>query len=299
MTSSDISSMTAEEDAAFAAMAAADTPAEAEEEQELPEAEEGAVEPAQAAARKPTTVPHQALHAEREEHKKTRSALEQEKRDRAADMARLDERLRIIQQVQTPQEQAKPAAEVPDPETDPIGFLKHVQQQQKAEAERSQQTQAQQRDAQERQAFVNDYVGVVDEYRKSSPEFQDAYNFALNARASELSFMGMSPMQVKQALENEELGLALAAVKAGRHPGDQLMEYAKLRGWKAKPKPNEAAEQIARLADGVRDGKSLSQAGGSASPGQMTASQLLKMSAEDFDTWTSKHPAQTKRLMGA
>lgn len=297
--------MTAEQDAAFAAMQAAETENvtdEAEEGQEGAEAgPEEPVEGADAAAapKGPKTVPHGALHAEREEHKKTRSALEQERQKHAADMARVEERLRIIQQMQAPpQDQQKPA-EMPDPQTDPIGALNFLLAERKAGQEQAQQHAVQTRQQQERQAFVNDYVTAVADYKSKNPDLQDAYNFALAARKTELEYMGMNPQQVREALENEELALAVNGIQRGIHPGDMIMGYAKMRGWQPKAQPGGAAAEVERLAAGVKGGKSLSQAGGGATPGQMTAEQLLKMSDEDFDAWTRKNPAQAKRLMGA
>lgn len=302
MTDRTTASTAEEQDAALMAQMAEELGEKSQQEPEDGQAEAGAAETApetEEPAGKPRTVPHQALHAEREEHKKTRAALEEERRQRAADMARLEERLRIIQGVNQPQEQPATEPDIPDPNKDPIGFLNWQREQALKAREQGKQTEAQRAQETERQRFTSDYVAAIHDYGGKQADFKDAYDFAMQSRAAELRLFGATEEQVRQQLENDELSLAWAAVQSGVHPGERIMEFAKSRGWAKKAPAPDPAAAVERIAAGQKAGKSLSQVGGAPAGGEMTAEALLKMSNEEFFAWTEKNPAKAKRLLGA
>lgn len=298
--------MSAEEDAALAAQAEPDAPEEENEGEDTGEPEDAAAEAPEATqqAGKPKTVPHKALHAEREEHKKTKTALEQERIQRAADMARLEERVKAMQERFAPPE----TKEDPDPEPDgnkyPLDWI-DWQSRQNAATKARQAEQAQLREQQQQiEAFTADYREAAEEYSRQNPDFREAYDFLVQSRMTELQMLGLDRRSAQKALHQEEMAIALSAMQNRENPGERLIKLAQHRGWtKAAPVADddagaEAAAELDRIASGQKGGKSLSQAGGSAGGAEMTAERLLKMDNDEFDAWMSKHPAQAKRIMG-
>ena len=93
----------------------------------------------------------------------------------------------------------------------------------------------------------------------------------------------------------------MSASQRGVSAAELLYNVAHQRGYSAKAAArngNGADEQIERVATGQQRSPTLSGTGGGAASTKMTAEQLLSMSNDEFDTWTSKNPAATARLMG-
>lgn len=313
--------LSAEEDAVFAAMASGDddtptqTPVDAGGEGAAEAADPAPADadpPADPATdpKRPKTVPHEALHQERERRKQVEKDLQAAREERA----RFDERLRIMQEAFQRQNQpADPAAKgPPDPRKDPAGFNAWLFDQHQAAraraAQEAQQGQQKQVQTQRYEQFVTSYRQQLNDYVAEEPALQEAYDYLSQTRGEELVAMGYSPADAKKMLHREELQLANLAMRAGVNPGQRLVELAKRRGWKPKAAADaekaaadaaDPAKKVERIADGQSRGKSLAQAGGSASPTEMTANQLLAMSEEDFAAWTEKNPAKAKSLMGA
>jgi len=302
MTTDDNFAMTAEEDAQLAEMQAAEKAAPETEAEDTEEEAEGAVEAPEAeqTAKPKTTVPHQALHQEREERKKVQVALETERRDRAVERARFEERMAVINERLAPPEAAKP--EIPDPDKDPIGALNALLKQEGERKQRDAEAQKQTTEQRQIESFTNDYRVAAREYAAKNPDFGDAYKFLAEHRINELMLTGYDEVSAQKVLHNEELGIALTAMQAGENPGERLIKLARHRGWSKKPPvaPNgAAAAELDRLEAGQKGAKSLSQAGGGVGETGMTAASLLAMSDDEFHTWTEKHPAQTKKLLGS
>ena len=296
--------LTQEEEAAFVAMQdEIAQPANEQVEQpetevtEQPEAREKAAEGQEQRSK---TVPHAALHEERERRK----SVEAENVRLREDRARFDERLKVIQELNRPKEQESDLG--PDPETDPVGAINWMRNQQAKWAEQSRQVTAQQAEQQRQQAMraslVDAYRADANQFRAATPDFNDAYAYLLKARQEELAAIGLSPSEIAYSVEQDELGIAERALTSGRSPAEVMYKIAQGRGYakKAAADPNaDAGQRIEKIAEGQERGKSLTQAGGGAAGTEMTAERLLKMSNAEFDEWTTKHPAQAKRLMGA
>lgn len=293
-----IGGMSAEDEAAFDAMQQAEIepPAPGETEATQTEAEGEDVDAQAVVEGKPKTVPHQALHAEREEHKKTQAELQRLREERA----RFDERLRIIQEMQQRREEPEPE-EVPDIETDPVGVIRHLQAELAELKQGGQQQTEQQREQARVQHLANAAVEDARQFKAKTADYGDAYEFWKTNRAEELAAFGVPAAQIPTILGNEQLSIAQNAFQRGVSPAETLYNVAKHRGYKAKAADfgeGEAAERVERVANGQQRSVSLSGTGGGASPSEMTASRLLAMSNEEFDAWTTKNPAKAARLMG-
>lgn len=298
--------MSKSEEAAFAAMqneeaqpAAEPEPAEAEPEQEAaeppPEVEEDEAPDGEAPpppAQQPKFVRHEALREERER----RYQLEAENRRLSEERARFDERLRVIQEMNQPA-----APEEPDENVDPIttiGFLKREIAALKAGGQQWSEQQRQ-------QALAAQIVSAAEydstAFRARTPDYADAYQHWMRSRGNEMQALGISPHEIPGRLQREEFDIAQQAFQRGASPAETLYEIAHQRGYNAKAAArngNGADEHIERVATGQQRSPTLSGTGGGAASIKMTAEQLLSMSNDEFDAWTSKNPAATARLMG-
>lgn len=291
--------MTASEEAALAAEAAAARSAGRNDATGGDAAPEG----------RERTVPHGALHAERAEHKKTRAALEEERRQRAAEGALFEERLRVLRELGNAAGADGPGGEG-GPEADHEADVADSGDPSEEEAaaiaafEAAMQAAADSRPGDGPDAaaaadpLLADYRASVAEVAAAEPDFPAAYDFLVDSRAREMSLAGYQPAEIRRALDLEERAIALAALQAGENPAERLMALARHRGWQSGAGDSAATERLDRLAAGQAGAKSLSQAGGSAAAPDMTVTRLLRMSDDDFQAWCDKHPARAKRIMG-
>lgn len=298
------------EEAALAEMQAEDEPVEEPEEEEGEEPsgepeEEPSEEPAEEPekAEKQKTVPHQALHEERERRKQVEDELRQAREERA----RFDERLRIIQEMnQRQQQQPQEVEEAPDWDLNPIEAGKYwerkLREREQYEQQQRAQYEQQQRQQQEWQQVYDHALNEWNGYKEQNPDAEDAYQHLLQSRAKEFEYAGYAPHEIAAAIHQDEAKTMLYARQKGIPLSKLVVGMAQARGWQPKAKesePSDAEERVERVSNGQSRNKSLSQAGGQAAPSEMTADRLLKMSNEEFDTWCGKHPKQAAKLMGA
>jgi hypothetical protein len=300
--------MSKAEDAAFAAMqevTSAPVEPEPADDQAEPEAaappaedEEGEAPEAEAEGeRKPERgqfVPHAAFHEER----RIRQQFEAENRRMSEERARIDERLRIIEEMNRPQPPEAPAWAV-----DPIAAGEHLQQRierlEQGWQQGSQQWTEQQQRAAQLQQIAQAASADADRFKAQTKDYDDAYRFWLQSRANEMQAFGVDPSRIVAELQQEEMDLATNAFQRRVSPAETLYTIARQRGYKAgNGHANTADRQIERVATGQERNRTLSGTGGGAAPVQMTATLLATMSNEDFDVWVSKNPRAADRLMG-
>lgn len=274
-----------------------------------PEVEDGGLD-----ENKGKFVRHGAFHQERE----LRKAAQRERDEFRLNLARLEERLRMVTEAgaaQPPAAAAQAPAEPmapPDPNEDIFGAYAHLQaelaalkagQQQMTEAQKTEQ--AQRVEATQRNEVLTAYRGDVQRTIAAQPEFAQAYEHLFSGRIAELQLLGVPEADAVQAVREEEFGIAQAAIQAGQSPAARLMQLAKLRGFAPKAAepaapaaPAEtAAERSARIAKGQAASLSLSSAGG-APAGELTLEMLASMSEADFAKMEKANPARVRALMG-
>lgn len=270
-----------------------------EEQEEQPQPEE-VEQPQQARDEKGRFVPHQALHAEREEHRKTRAELN-ELRER---QARLDERWQIMQA----QRQEPEGPELP-PDDDPLAKVEWVYEQIRRAQEqntRHQQelTQRQQQEQQTRQ--VTEYVD--NEYAKATqedPSVQEAFQHAFQSYQKELEVLGWRGPQLAQQLNTmlQQFQLTAAArMRDGESLSDFIRGVAETRGWKRNSgEPNlKLPDGLKKVADAQKASKTIGKVQGSAGGDEMSIDDLANMPQDEFNAWMAKpaNEAKFRRLMG-
>lgn len=231
-------------------------------------------------------VPIKAVHEARE---KARQAEE-----RARELERQVAEFQGYQRAQAErQQQAQEPEVVPDPETDPIGALKWMQQRNAQLEQRLQQEQQ----VREQQAglsqFQQHYANEMRAYVTQNPEAKDAYQFTFNNRVNELIALGVQPGQAHMQVQQEELGLAVDAFRSGRHPGDTIVALAKARGFtgkKAEVKADPQA-QVAQQQEKNKAAVGLSKGGSSPRNGP-TLEQILQLKGAAFDKAMEKYETE-------
>jgi hypothetical protein len=244
-----------------------------------------------------------ALHEERTK----RQLRDTELRETREKLANLEGKFSIIERLNAP-EPAAPA-KVPTAEEDIFGAVKHagetIAQMQKRLDDADAATKTATEETAKRATFVNNYKSDAAKFTEAKPDYMEAYNFILESRAAELRAIGYdTPEALHNALTADEMGIAEMAFAKGKSPAEMLYALATQRGYKpkaaapaaaAKPAAEEVLETIER---GQNANKSLSDLGGEAPGGAMTAAVLLAMPMDEFEAWTAKNPAKAKRIMG-
>jgi hypothetical protein len=215
---------------------------------ELPEATPAVPEPRQ------TTVPQQALHAEREKRKAAEKlaaerevALATVKTEREKEQAVLQARLDMLaaaMRVEAPAPAvatAAPVAEepIPDENTDPIGHFKALNR----KLERTVETQGailtglteQQRLAQQASELRNWGIAQEQAFAASEPAYAEAMAWLQKSRHDELTAIGIAdPAERQKIINGDVTSIAVNAKNAGANFAERLFRAAQTRGWQKK-----------------------------------------------------------------
>lgn len=195
---------------------------------------------------------------------------EQEQTER---FARLDERMRILNEaLATPAGQDQnPQDEDPEPdaEKDIFGYVQWQGRQLKKANERIETFENQGREQAAEREIANTYQ--VDAARFAASEegkaFADAYVYLIQQRNRELEIAGWTDVRKReQKIVQEEKGLVRGAIDAGQSPAKRIFELAKGRGFTPKVAPPPAQPQP------QKDPNAL-DAGGQRSPAQQQQPQ--------------------------
>lgn len=314
----------ADEQAAWAAMSGQEAPApdqveddpEPAEEFEAADDADGADEPAPAETAKPKTVPHGALHQERERRKQ----IEAEYAKTREQLAVLNDRWQTIQRLQQQAAEQQVPAQDDDPEPDPnqdifahqqwLSRRYHEQraflEQQQAAAYQAQQQQ------QEEAAVWSAWEQDVSSYSQQQQDFGDAAKFLSGMRDRALKAAAVLNPQFNDAgaraavIDQELAAIVRQARGTGQNAAAVIYNIAREYGYQAAaaaPQPGAAPampEKLANVQKAQAASKSLSQAGGQAGGAPMTAEALAAMAPDDFNAWYAK-PANAKlfkKMMG-
>lgn len=246
-----------------------------------------------------------ALHEERQMRKERDADL----RKAQTELAELRGKFSIIERLNLPGGENDPAAVVVPPTVDEdiFGAVKATGETVEQLKKRLDDADAATKAATERTTFVTNYKADAAKFEATKPDYRRAYDFILNSRAAELKAIGYdTPEALHNALSADEFAIAEMAFAKGKSPAEMLYALALQRGYKTAPaegeaKPGEggtAAERLETIAAGQAANKSLSDLGGEAPGGAMTAAQLIAMPMAEFEAWTEKNPAKAKKLMG-
>lgn len=240
------------------------------------------------------TVPHAALHQERELHKATREALAQ----RDMTITSMNETFgKVMGNLGDGQQEARGPRqiEVPSVDEDPVGHFQATNKNLESRVEYMQgqqpspeQAQAQ-HEQQQRQARAQAESNSAAE---ADPGFWHQYSFAQQAIRHDLKLQGYSAEQVEAIAWNWEDGMMGNAQNAGRPFPQLIKEFADGRGfqqWRQRQTGNgqkpSAGDKMAQLQAGAKAAVNVAGSG-DAAPGKGksgTLENLSSLQGSDFD----------------
>lgn len=205
--------------------------------------------------------------------------LEEERQARRA----LEEKFTALQEQLTAK--AAPPPEVPpDPELDPLGSMMHQLKTLNAQVESMTAARTQDSTQQEQQKqfekFVQSAREVRDEFVKTTPDFNDAYQHIRNVRTEDLRAVGVPAADINKLLLQDELALTQSAFQTGKNPAQEMYNMAKRYGYTAKAPAPAANAKIEELQKGMEAAKQPARAGGDFTP---TLANLRDASSADLN----------------
>lgn len=237
-------------------------------------------------------VPQGAMHAERERRKAAEKEL-QTAREQLQRIAAMREAAAARRTAAEAGQSAEPA-----PEADPAAHIEYLKAK-LAEIEGTQNQFVQERQVESlNQAETQQLHTVLSsseaELRQQKPDYDEAINHVVQARARELKLYGLTPVQIQQHLQEEVLDITRSAIAQGRSPAEIGYEIALLRGYTPGEAPTNAqpggqgsngggAARVAAIAAAQKGSRSLGQASGAAPPKDLNAQTIASMSEEEFD----------------
>ncbi len=238
-------------------------------------------------------VPHQALHAEREEHKKTKAELETIRQRQAV----LDDRWNTLLQFREQPKQETTAP--PDPNEDIFAFSKwqadRLKELEEKVTSRDKQEEQARTVAQQEQEVWNHWSESAKAYETEKTDFGDAVKHLSDMRMKQLS--GLALVEPAFASEQGRLGqinaelkqIVVGAKQAGQNPAHVVYELAKVYGFAppaaADPGKVELPEKLAAIDAAQTASRTLTTPGGRSAAEPMTAEAIASMSAPEFEAW--------------
>lgn len=246
-------------------------------------------------------VPHGALHAEREEHKKTRAEM-QELRDFKI---RMEERWRLAEELAAKEEPKQ--EQPPNPDEDIFAYARW-QAQKTAEleqklAERAQAEQQQQLQQRQEQAVWSHWNASVQSFAAENKDFGNAAKWLSEFRDKQLQTLSAADPQFADVgtrtrqIEQELRSIVINAAQRGQNPAATIYQIA--QGYGYKPSNVELPEQLQRVQKAQDASRSISQASGRSGADEVTPEMIANMSDTEFTAWYAKsgNAARLDRLM--
>lgn len=260
----------------------------------------------------------------RQRYTNVTQALREERTSRREATRQLADLQAQIEQLRAGQGQQSQAAQIPDPNQDPIGFLEHLAQQESARQAESA-AQRQNREVQEAQtravqSLVTDLGERERDFALENPDYFPAVNHLRSVRAEQYRAMGYAPEVAEQLVTRDALQTSADLIRQGKDPAQAWYALAKQSGYKpgaapdaaaaaaaaaagtpaapAAPAPaagatGTAAEALEKIRAGQEAAKSLSGAGGDANL-QPTVEHALSLRGAAFDSYFDNLAAQER-----
>lgn len=243
--------------------------------------------------RRRTRVPHEKFHAEREEHKKTKAALEIANQQ----LLRITEMRAAVQQAAREEHPEYGH----DPENDPTGVQYLAAELDRLKARETNRSVAQ-ADGQlahaENQLLLTQLLDSEAAAKAAMPDYDAAAQHLAAGRAQELMMLGHDAQAVQQMLADEVLEITRSAIASNRSPAELAYALARSRGYvpaapalgqngrpilsvRGAPSPASSA-MLDAIARGQRQGRSIGAMPGGGGNAQMTMADLAGLSDGEF-----------------
>lgn len=252
-------------------------------------------------------VPHAVFHAEREERKR----IQAERDELLSFKSAFLERQRWIQESQQQEQQPEPE---PDPDHDIFAALKHERAQRVALEKRITEREQSEQRATEEQQFESKvweyWQSSAQEYAQTQTDFGDAAKWLAELRDKQLTALGrvdarFSSKQARDAQIDTELkDIIVQAARQGISPAEMVYGLAKDYGYAGVTdtnKPLELPEKLKQVAAAQDASRTVAQAQGRSSGGELSLEQIMAMPRDEFTAWHAepKNARYYDRLIGA
>jgi hypothetical protein len=286
------------ESEAPAAEQAEAAPAEQEVVLEVPDAPTSATAAEAAPPEKHQTVPLPVLLEERNKARQIREQFEAERRQWTAAEARLQERLDILAQAMTRDQQSKQAA--PSFDDDPIAATVHGFQQTGEVVKNLQDKLAQIEKGQQAERFEQQLthaaIAAEQQFKAAAPDYDSAIEHLVNARGRELAALGYQGNQILEIMKGERSAVLQQSLQTGRNPAQVLYELAKVRGFAPKAAPPKGEQKMDALEAGSKAASGIDNVAGRQTK-SISLQSLIEMDDDEFYKLSSS-PKAFRRLFG-
>lgn len=214
-------------------------------------------------------------------------------REQRAEIRALRELMEMRPAGQQPQTQAQ-KAEVPDPEVDPIGFIKYAKGRLEGFDAERELTDKQAREQQAQQNNLHQLSQRMAEYevdfRGDHPDYDKAAEHFRDARIKELGEEGVHGQAANGALQQSLAEIVARAIRAGKDPAEVIYKLAKNRGFGV----DDGSKKLQTIERAQSAGKSLSNAGGASGNSELTIEHVNSLTGKEFTAAFARYKAQQK-----
>lgn len=188
----------------------------------------------------------------------------------------------------------EPSVSVPSYDEDPIGYLRHQQEQINSvlynQQQYLQQVAEQNKQQTEQNNLINSYKTQAKQFANENTDFADAYRYLVDSMKNEYRALGIPEEQLAQVLHDDEMSIVRNCTSMNKNPAEVLYNLAKVRGFSlTKPiKPTEPTAKISNIKKGLERSKSLSQ-GGHVDNNSVSLDDIASMSRKEFDEVWKKY----------
>lgn len=182
-------------------------------------------------------VPLGALQEERARRQELQDQNKQLMEQQAKMQERFQQMMERMAQPQQPQQPQEAPIEIPAFIDDPEGHINGLRQQLTRELEQVKQfqqqaMQQQQHGAQNQQ--LAQYVSAAEqEFTAKTPDYKVAADYFEQRKTAEYAALGLDPVTIRNQIQRDYQGLAMAAAQRGANPAEMLYNLAKAIGYTA------------------------------------------------------------------
>lgn len=209
----------------------------------------------------------------------------------------LDKLTKQLSDLQTAQRQKEEEANkpvAPDPEKDPLGYLtfqiNQVGEQVKAMQEAQTRTTKETAEQTQMRQFFDGVNSQIEAFKKTQPDYLDAYKHLVDLRTEDYKLRGMSPDQISQAIGREEMEILNGAVSQRKNPAEVVYALAKKYGYQQKSTTDVPPEKkVESKLDTIKKGLETTGAQRGAPPSQYSTEAVKEMSNAQLHDAVENH----------
>lgn len=232
-------------------------------------------------------VPHEALHAERMNRKELQAEFERYKQEAS-------ERFQTFEELKAQINEMRESRNHPDPDEDPFGAIQYENQKLREEMNEIKDYQSsqlyEQEQSRQHQELVGRYQFAAQEFAAKTPDFGEAYKYALESQIKEYETLGYSHQDASYIAQQQEMQVVQKAFEDGANPAERIYNYAKLRGFQA-PANTKGNADLSAIKQGMEEASPVVDKASSESEPPTLVEEFLNAKDEDVNKlWARMFP---------